>query len=55
MDPRKRQGVLYYFLGVLLLLAAFGLIALFKGRWKGHKPHRRGGACSELASGAAFR
>lgn len=38
MNPRKKQGILYYFLGVLLLLAAFGLISLFKGRWKDTNP-----------------
>ncbi len=38
MNPQKKQGILYYFLGVLLLLAAFGLIALFKGRWKDTNP-----------------
>ncbi len=38
MNPRKRQGILYYFLGVLLLLAAFGLISVFRGRWKDENP-----------------
>ncbi|HOO64181.1 MAG TPA: ComEA family DNA-binding protein [Synergistaceae bacterium] len=39
MDPRKRQGILYYVLGVLLLLAAFGILSLFRGRWKDVNPN----------------
>ena len=34
MDRQKRRGIFYYFLGVLLLFAAFGIVSLFRGRWK---------------------
>jgi len=38
MDRQKKQGIFYYFLGVLLLLAAFGIVSLFRGRWKDTNP-----------------
>ncbi len=38
MDRQKRRGIFYYFLGVLLLFAAFGIVSLFRGRWKDTSP-----------------